>query len=99
APRGAARPSVDRARRSIVLLVAVVVIAFVVLSDGPQGVLEDPLGHLAALLAPEDVGGAEVDALEDAGLDDVIGRAGEVRIGPARRKCRGIVALYLGGGE
>src|SRR5262245_35594280 len=66
-------------------LVVVLVLVLRIFTDRSQVVLKHPLGHAAALLAPDDVGGAEVDALKDAGLDDVVGPPGEVRIGADRR--------------
>src|SRR6185503_15903155 len=45
-----------------------------------EEVLKRPVGHVLALLAPHEVGGAEVDALVNAGVDDVVSRVREPAI-------------------
>ena len=49
----------------------VVVVTASVTTDRPEEVIEGPLGHRAAELAPDDVRDAEVDALPDPDVEDV----------------------------
>jgi len=76
---------------SSIVVAAVVVVALVSAAHGSQGVVKDVLRDVTALLAPEDVRRSEVDSLEDADLDDVIGQVGEARVGPSRRNGLGLL--------
>lgn len=72
------RPEGSSSSRS--LLIAIIVIVVVIVVDRAQEMGEDPLGHVAALFSCLHVCKAEVDALEDARVDHVVGCSRETVI-------------------
>ena len=83
------RPKGSRSPRSL-LVIAIIVIVVIVDVDRAQVMREDPLGHVAALLAGLHVGKAEVDAFPDADVDYVTGRIREavIRLPICLNSCR-----------
>lgn len=62
---------------AIVIVIVVITIVVVVVSDTAQVLLERPFRNLLTLSSSCRVGEAEMDAQEDAGLDDFLGRLRE----------------------